>query len=1118
LHCHGGEIEGELVITVADWLKSLGMSEYTQRFAENRIDISTLPDLTEQDLEHLGIALGDRRKLLRAIAGPRVDAPLTGAQIPPAHERSISRNMERRHLTVLFCDLVGSTALSTRLDPEELHAIIEAYRRTCTAVIVKFGGFVAGYFGDGVIAYFGYPKAHEDDAERAVQAGLALREALKKLHDDAGKPLHVRVGIATGLVLVGDLVAGGVAREHDVVGETPNLAARLQALAGPDEVIISGDTRRLIGELFECKAIGAHALKGFATPVEAWRVTGASAVVSRFKALRTANTQLVGRKEETDLMMRLWQQAKAGHGCVLLISGEPGIGKSRIVQTLLDGLSDEPHVRLRYFCAPNHQSSALYPIVTHLERAAEFNRDDSVEQKLDKLEAVLARATDDIREAAPLFAELLSISTGGRFPPLDLSPQKQREKLLQALLAQVEGLSRQPLLIVFEDVHWIDPTSLELLNLLVDRVPKLPVMLVITFRPEFVAPWLDRQHVTLMSLDRLPPERRAEMIADLTRAKALPKAMVDQIIDRTDGIPLFIEELTKVLVERGDADASTHEIPATLHDMLMARLDRLDGAKEIAQIASVIGNEFSWRLLRDVAPIEEQRLHSELRKLADTELLFEQGVPPAASYRFKHALIQDAAYQSLLKSKRQQYHRQIAQTLKERFSEVAEAQPELLAHHYTAADLSAAAIPYWKLAGEKSMRRSANLEAITHFGKAQELLKALPETPERFQQELALHLAQGTPLIATRGFASPDVARVYGRARELCQMAGEAPPLFPILWALWSFYTARAEHKTARELAEQCLRMAHGANNSDLRMLAHHALGVTMLALGQFAAALQHLEEVIAIYDPTRHASMAFEYGQDSGVVCRSHAAWALWFLGYPDQARKRNDEALALARQLSHPYSLVIALDFSAWLHQLLQDRQGAQKHAEEALALSTEHEFVFWLLMGMILHGWTLTVGNQVDDGLAQMRQGLTGFRATGAEIMMPYYMGLLAHAYGVMGQATEGLHLVDEALAAVQHSGECWWEAELHRLKGELSLNLATLQAAESDQDKVAEEYFNKALRVASRQGAKSLELRAAMSLMRQGKSAETRQTLAAVYGWFTEGFEVADLKEAKALLEA
>jgi predicted ATPase/class 3 adenylate cyclase len=1108
------------VITVADWLKSLGMSEYAQRFSENRIDFSTLPDLTEQDLEHLGIALGDRRKLLRAIAGPRIDAPLTGAQFPPAQERGGRRSMERRHLTVLFCDLVGSTALSTRLDPEELHEIIEAYRRCCTGVIVRFGGFVAEYVGDGVVAYHGYPRAHEDDAERAVRAGLALKDAVSKLHDDTGKALRVRVGIATGLVLVGDLIAGGVAREHDVVGETPNLAARLQAIAEPDGIIISGDTRRLLGELFELSAIPAQSLKGFAAPVQAWQVAGVSTVVSRFKALRTVNTLLVGRGEETDLMMRRWQQARAGNGCVLLISGEPGIGKSRIVQALLNGLGDEPHIRMRYFCAPNRQGSALYPVITHIERAAGFKRGDTVEQKLDKLEAVLARGTDDVGGVAPLFAELLSIPTENRYPLLDLSPQKRREKTMQALLAQAEGLARQPLLIVFEDAHWIDPTSLELLNLIVDRAPTLPVMVVVTFRPEFVAPWIGRPHVTLMRLDRLSHERRAEMIANMTSEKALPKATVDEIINRTDGIPLFIEELTKVLVERGDAGGSMHEIPATLHDMLMARLDRLEGAREVAQIASVIGNEFSWRLLREVAPIEEETLRVELKKLADSELLFEEGSAPSTRYRFKHALIQDAAYQSLVRNKRQQYHRQIAQALKERFSEVVEAQPELLAHHYTAADLKEAAIPYWQSAGDKALRRSANLEAIAHLTRAQELLKTLPETAERLQQELGLQLALGTPLIATQGFASPDVGKVYGRARELCQLAGQAPQLFPVLWGLWVFYTARAEHGTARELAEQCRRMAEAANDPDLVMLAHHAMGVTLTSLGEFSAGLRELEQVIATHDPQRHTSIAFAYGQDSGVVCRSQAAFALWFLGYPDQALRKNAEALALARELAHPYSLAAALDFSTWVHQLVQERQCVQEHAEAAIAISTEHEFVFWLLTGIILRGWALAAGNQVEDGLAQMRQGLAGYQATGAGILRPYYLALLAHVYGVMGDETEALRLLDEAEAAVQNSGECWWEAELYRLKGELTLRQRESHTPESDRERAAKGYFDKALRVASSQGAKSLELRAAMSLSRlwkrHGKAEEARQVLSEVYGWFTEGFETADLREAQKLI--
>jgi class 3 adenylate cyclase/predicted ATPase len=1109
------------MVTIADWLKSLGMSEYAQRFSESRIDFSALPGLTDEDLERLGVSLGDRRKMLRAIAGPWADAPLSGPQVPAAEEGLIRRGVERRHLTVLFCDLVGSTALSTRLDPEELNDIVGAYRRCCAAVIVRNGGFVAQYLGDGVVAYFGYPEANEDDAERSVRAGLALVEAVSKLADDFGAPLRVRVGIATGLVLVGDLLGDGTSREHDVVGETPNLAARLQALAEPDSIIVSADTRRLVGELFECSAIGAQALKGFAAPVQAWKVTGASAVVSRFRALRTVNTRTVDRREEVDLIMRRWRQSRGGDGSVVLISGEPGIGKSRVVETLLNNLSNEPHIRMRFFCAPNHQGSALYPIITHLQRAAGFKRDDTAEQKLDKLEAVLARATDDLGEAAPLIAELFSMPTEGRYKPLELSPQKRREKTLHALVAQVEGLARHQALIVFEDIHWIDPTSLELLDLIVERVPRLSAMLVVTFRPESAPPWIGRPPVTLMRLERLQPRDRAEMIAELTRDNVLPKAMVDQIIDRTDGIPLFIEELTKVLVERGDAELSSHEIPDSLHDMLMARLDRLGGAKEVAQIASAIGNEFSWRLLREVAPFDQDRLNVELTKLVDTEILLEQGVPPTATYRFKHALIRDAAYQSLVRSKRQQYHRQIAQTLKEQFAELADAQPELLAHHYTSADLKEAAIPYWQLAGDKSVRRSANLEAIAHFEKAQELLKALPETPERLQQELALRLAQGNPLIATRGFASPDVGRVYGRARELCQQAGEAPQLFPVLWGLWVFYTARAEHNTARELAEQCRRMAEAANDPDLLMLANHAMGVTLTTLGQFSAGLQQTEQVIATYDAERHASTAFAYGQDSGVVCRSQAAFALWFLGYPEQALRKNDEALALARNLSHPYSLAAALDFSAWVDQFVQDRQGAQKHAEAAIAISTEHEFVFWLLTGTILRGWAMTAGDQAKDGFAQMRQGLSAYEATGAGIMRPYYLSLLAQVFGDMGQEAEGHRLLDEAQALVQDSDERWWEAELYRLKGELTLKQLSSPGSESDREKVAEDYFDKALRIASSQGAKSLELRAAVSLCRlrrrQGKEAEGRQTLAEVYGWFTEGFDVADLQEARALLE-
>ena len=610
--------------TIADFLKSVGMAEYAAGLSDSGVDVSALRSLTEGDLEKLGVAPGDRDRLLRALADFHPD-PQPAA---PQGNRPNS-SLERRHLTILFCDLVGSTEISTRVDPEELHEIMAPYKTCCGEVIDKWKGFVGRYLGDGVLAYFGYPHASEDAAERAIHAALELVERIPELSDDKRNALCARVGIASGLVVIGDLIGAGTAHEHDVVGETPNLAARLQANAEPNSVIISGETRRLVGELFECLAVEARTLKGFAMPIESWRVVKPSEIVNRFRALRSADTLLVGREQEADLMARDWESATAGNGRVLLISGEPGIGKSRLVEALLSRLEHEQHVRLRYFCAPNRQDSPLYPVIAQLERAAGIIREDTASQKLNKLEAMLGRATADLAEAAPLIAELLSIPTEGRYSTLELTPQKRREKTLQALVAQFEGLARQPILMVFEDIHWIDATSLELLGLAIDRAPEIPLLLLVTFGPEFCPPWLGRPHVTQINLDRLTRERSAELIADLTRDEALPKATIDQIIERTDGIPLFIEELTKVLVERGGAGPPAREIPVTLRDMLTARLDRMGEAKEVVQIASVIGNEFSARLLRDVVPIAEGRLSAELKKLVDSELPLSRAIQPS---------------------------------------------------------------------------------------------------------------------------------------------------------------------------------------------------------------------------------------------------------------------------------------------------------------------------------------------------------------------------------------------------------------------------------------------------------------------------------------------------------
>jgi len=741
------------VSSVAEWLATLGLSEYADYFAQSDIDISVLHHLTDQDLKELGVSLGHRRKMLAAIAElvRSASAPCHRAA-PPESKRQ--NEAERRQLSIMFCDLVGSTTLSTRLDPEDLRAVIGAYHRCCTELIEQKGGFVAKYMGDGVLAYFGYPQAHEHDAERAVQAGLALVEAVPQLDTAAGVPLQVRIGIATGLVVVGDLIGAGAAQEQAVVGETPNLAARLQALAEPGAVVIASSTHRLTGGLFEYRDLGAVALKGFGQNVPAWQVLGVGAEESRFEALRATGTPLVARGEEIDLLMRRWQQAKVGNGCVVLLSGEPGVGKSRIAQTIVEGLAGEPHTRLRYFCSPHHQDSPLYPSIAQLKRAAGFRRDDTDEQRLTKLEAVLAQATDDLNEAMPLFADLLCIPIGNRYPPLSLSPQKRKAKTIHAQLAQVEGLAaQQPVLMLFEDVHWSDPTTLEAVEMLIDRIPDLCVLLIITYRPEFPSPWVGRPQVTLLSLGRLPPRQCAEMITQLTGGNALPKEIADQIVDHADGIPLFIEELTKTVVESGLATEAGNRwrltgyvaplaIPTTLHDSLLARLDRLAPTRELAQIGAALGRNFSHELISAVAQMPQHQLDDALAQLAHAELIFRRGIPPDAEYTFKHALVQDAAYSTMLRARRQRLHCRIAAVLEGEFPEVERTQPEILAHHCAEASLTEKAIDYYLAASKRATATSNNTEASRHVARARTLLDTLPASA-RQATELRMRIEIG---------------------------------------------------------------------------------------------------------------------------------------------------------------------------------------------------------------------------------------------------------------------------------------------------------------------------------------------------------------------------------------
>jgi class 3 adenylate cyclase len=728
--------------SVAEWLTTVGLPEYAVRFAENDIDLSVLPHLTDQDLKDLGVSLGHRRKMLAGIA------ELAGAAARAISHSAPSELMrhddaERRQLSIMFCDLVGSTMLSTRLDLEDLRAVIGTYHRCCAELIGRNGGFVAKYMGDGILAYFGYPQASEHDAERAVRTGLSLIEAVPNLQTTASAPLSVRVGIATGLVVVGDLIGTGGAQEQAVVGETPNLAARLQALAEPGTVVIASSTRDLIGGLFEYRDLGAVPLKGFDQNVQAWQVLGTEAAESRFEALRVAGAPLIGREDEIELLMRRWEQAKTGEGRVILLSGDPGVGKSRVVQALLERLAHEPNARLRYFCSPHHQDSALHPIITQLKRAAGIRRNDSDEQRLTKLEAVLARAADDLGESVPLFAELLNIPIGDRYPPLELTPQSRKEKTLHAQLALAAGLAaQQPVLMVFEDVHWSDPTTRALLEILVDRTPGLRVLLIATFRPEFASPWGDRPHVDLLGLGRLPPGQCARMIGHLTHGKALPREIADQILDRADGVPLFVEELTKTILESGlvreagNAYLATGlvnptAIPTTLHASLLARLDRLAPTRDLAQLGAALGRHFSYDLISAVALLPKRQVDESLAQLERAELIFRRGMPPDAEYTFKHALVQDAAYSTMLREKRQQLHARIAIVLEREFPEIRRAQPETLARHCAEAGLTEKAVELYISASQCATGASNNMEAAAHLKRALALVKTLPPLAQR---------------------------------------------------------------------------------------------------------------------------------------------------------------------------------------------------------------------------------------------------------------------------------------------------------------------------------------------------------------------------------------------------
>ena len=1112
---------------LGDWLRSLGLGQYEAAFRENEIDDTVLRSLTAEDLKDLGVSIvGHRRKLLDAITALRSDTTLNAPALEALApiDRPAKGTAERRQVTVMFSDLVGSTALSARLDPEDMREIIGTYHSCCAEQITKAGGFVAKYMGDGVLAYFGYPQAHEDDAERAVRCGLSLIEAVPQRRTRQEVALQVRVGIATGVVVVGDLIGEGAAQEQGVVGETPNLAARLQSLAEPGQVLISQGTRRIAGGMFEYIDLGRVMLKGLSEPVQSWQVLGGSKVESRFEAQHEAAlTPLVGRQEELELLLRRWRQAVSGEGRVVLLSGESGIGKSRLVVALEEGLERRPHVRMRYFCSPQHTDSAFYPIVSQLERAAQIERQDEPPRKFAKLKVLIGRSLGHDHDFE-LLAELLSIPSGDLYSPVDASPHRKKEMTIEALLRQLQALTHdQPVIMIFEDVHWIDPSSREALDLTVERVASLPILLIITFRPEFQPPWIGQPHVNVINLNRLSRRDGATLVGSVAGSGLLSPEITAEIVERTDGIPLFAEELTKAVLEAeaqagggktalANAPLAALSVPASLHTSLMARLDRLGtAAKETAQIGAVIGREFLHPLLVEVSEKSEADLGSALAKLMEAGLVFRRGTPPSATYLFKHALVRDAAYGSLLRPQRQLLHNRVVSVIEGQFPEVVVAQPELLAQHCAEAGLVERAIGYWLKAGQQAMARSAMVEAIAQLTKGLELVSRLPVDRHSRQFELDLRTTLGTALTAAKGYAASETGATYARARKLCEELGDTPTFARVGYGQYLFHLIRGEVQRSNEVALEILSFAENAGSEEALILGNRVLGVTLFEQGQYGAAREQMKIAWTLLDRYDAQQGHAARGRDARVMIPTWETYIASWQGFLDQAYEARERALAEA-QASSVHSRIFAQCFSAHCLSIRGDYGRAAQESDAICSLAGELGFPYFVACGLMLKG-IANSGLGPEESIALIERGLQLYRSTGAKWALPNW---LCHFASAPGQGIDVARAtLEEAFAIVNETGERWYEAELYRLRGKLSLS------ASSRNEHAGEADFLVARRIAAEQGAKLLELRASISLAHlwrdQGKPTEAHDLLARIYGWFTEGFDTPDLKEGKALLD-
>ena len=1038
---------------------------------------------------------------------------------------------EKRQVTVLFCDMKDFTSLSEMFDPETMYAMMDQVYEILIHKVHDYEGTVNEMTGDGIMALFGAPIALEDAPQRALRSAMSIhREMIRfneKLNLENGglPPIQMRIGIHTGVVVVGTL-GNDLRVEFKAVGDTVNLAARMEQLAEPGTTYVTEDTFKLTKGYFRFEALGKREVKGKKKAVNVYRVIASSNRMTRFDVnTERGLTPLAGRERELELLLDCFERSKGGSGQSISIISEAGLGKSRLLYEFRKAVANEELTFLEGRCLSYSKSVAYYPIIDILKSNFDIQENDDDTNVRKKVQDFFRLYGTDESSFMPFVLELLSVKESG-IDKLSLNSETIKNRIFEAIkgIVLIDAENR-PLILAIEDLHWIDKTSQEFINYLSDFISGSRVLLIFTFRPEFAHTWDRRSYHNQVNLNRLSKRESLLMATNLLGVDKLDRDLEDLILEKTEGVPFFIEEFIRSLEDMEiitcnngcylAKDIQHLIIPSTIQDVIMARIDSLSSdAKEVLLIGSVIGREFEYNLIKLVTELPENELLSHLSVLRNSEHIYERTIYPKVTYIFKHALIQDVAFNSLLKSTRQKYHKKIAHVMEQHFPEIAEVHPEVMGHHLAEAGLTEQAISYWRKAGEIAIRRSANLEAAGHFNLAIEMLKTLSDYPKRSQQELDLLIALGPALMATKGYAADEVKSTFTRASELCQHLGETSQLYNVHRGLWGYFVVLGELQTAYDQAKKCLTLAQQEENPPWLIWSHYMLGMTLFHLGELVSARDHFEQGLALYDSQKRRTQ--KALQDPGVACQSYLAVALWLLGYPDQALKTSRDALDLAHKLDHPFSLMYALYMAALISQLLKKVQETQERAEAANALCTEYgRQSYWLTWGPMLRGWAMSERGRIEEGIEEERQSLVAFKSTGSMLVGPYFFSLQAETYRKGGQIEEGITVLTNTIKMLDKYRERWWEAELHRLKGELLLVVS------SNNDLHAEACFNKAFEVACHQGAKSLELRAAMSLGRlwqkNGKKENAQKMMAEVYAWFTEGFDTPDLKEARRLLD-